>query len=363
VMRPVERILVRCPNWVGDVVMSTPGLRALRRAYPEARIVGQLPEPLQPLLEGSGYFDEIWPVVPPRAGFSSLRAEAKRLANARFDLGIVVPESISSALRMRWGRVGRVTGFARDPLRRWLLDEVVPAPKEWGRRRLISRERFVLCLMGAVGVPGDDLMLGLRVTDEEEARLDSVLNEQGQGLADLLRDPPIVLVPGASFGSSKCWPADSYGELADRFAGRGRNVILVGGPGEHARIEAVRVSMSSRPIVLDGVLDLGNLKALIRVARLLVSNDAGARHIAAAFDVPSVVFFGPTSVSKTADHLEAIEILETEHDCRPCYRRTCPIDHRCLRSISVDAADAAAFRALGRQRSQELDSSLRGAIG
>lgn len=343
--------------------MATPGLRALRKAYPEAWIVGQLPLGLVPLLEGSGYFDETWPVVQRRSGFARLRVEAKRLAKAHFDLGIVIPESISSALHMRWGRVGRVTGFARDPLRRWLLDEVVSAPAEWGRRRLISRERFVLRLMDAIGVESDGLTLGLFVTDEEEARLDTVLCEQGRDIVELVRDPPILLAPGASFGASKCWPAESYGELADRFAERGRSVILVGGPGEHSRIEAVRASMKSRPIVLDGVLDLGSLKALIRRAGLLVANDAGARHMAAAFDIPSVIFFGPTSVSKTADNLTRIEILETKHACRPCYRRSCPIDHRCLRSITVADADDAVSRALGRKGAKAKDSSASRAIG
>lgn len=343
--------------------MATPGLRALRKAYPDAWIVGQLPEALQPLLEGSGYFDECWPVVSRRAGFSALRVEAKRLANARFDLGIVIPESISSALRMRWGRVGRVTGFARDPIRRWLLDEVVAAPREWGRRRLVSRERFVLGLMGAIGVENDGLNLGLCVTQEEQSRLDAVLRGQGQSVAELFRDPPIVLAPGAGFGDSKCWPTESYGALADRLAERGPRVILVGGPGEHSRIEAVRNSMKSNPIVLDDVLDLGGLKALIRTARLLIANDSGTRHIAAAFKIPSVVFFGPTSVSKTADNLEAIEVLEAQHDCRPCYRRSCPIDHRCLRSISVSAAADAASRALDRPSGQTLNQSVRGAIG
>ena len=341
--------------------MATPGLRALRTAYPEAWIVGQLPVGLAPLLEGSGYFDEIWPVVPRRSGFSRLQVEAKRLAEARFDLGIVIPESISSALSMRWGRVGRVTGFARDPLRRWLLHEVAVAPQAWGRRRLVSRERFVLELMAAIGVESDDLTLGLVVTDGEEARLAAALGEQGREIAELVRDPPVLLAPGASFGTSKCWPAESYGELADRFAARGRSVILVGGPGEHRRLEAVRASMKSRPLVLDGVLDLGSLKALIRRAGLLVANDAGARHIAAAFDIPSVIFFGPTSVSKTADNLAAIEILETEHDCRPCYLRNCPIDHRCLRKISVADADAAVSRALGREAGKAQARSALGA--
>ncbi len=346
-----ERILVRGPNWLGDVVMSTPGLWALRRSRPEARIVVQVPKPLGPLLEGTGVCDEIWPVESRRGDWGALRAEAARVASFGFDLGIVIPESISSALRMRWGRVGRITGFARDPIRRWLLDDVVEAPGEWGRRRWVSRERFVMRLMNAVGaVDDDDLVLRLRVTRAEEDRLEHQLGRVGLGLAEFDRSPPIVLAPGASFGDSKCWPARRYAELADRFARRGRIVMLVGAAGESARLEAVREAMRSDPIVFDGVLDLGALKALIRAAGLLVANDAGARHLAAAFGVPSVIFFGPTSVAKTGDNLDAIEILEADHDCRPCYLATCPTDHRCLRSIDVDRAEEAAMRLLGRAR-------------
>ena len=110
--------------------------------------------------------------------------------------------------------------------------------------------------------------------------------------------------------------------------------------------------MESRPIVLDGVLSVGGLKSLLRGARVLVANDAGARHVAAAFGVPSVVFFGPTSVAKTADHLAQIQVLESDHDCRPCYRRICPIDHRCLTTIDVDTAEAATERALAEAPSQ-----------
>ena len=344
-----ERILVRCPNWLGDVVMATPGLRALRRAHPEAWIVAQLPLGLIPLLEGSGYCDELWPIVPRSSGLGALRAEARRVAQFRFDRGVLIPESISSALRMRWGRVPRIVGFARDPFRRLLLTEEVPAPSDWGARRLVSRERFVVGLMEALGAaPTTDLRLGLCVTRDEEARLEVALAKHGLGLAALDRDRPVVLAPGASFGASKCWPPEYYAELADRFAARGRRVILLGGPGEGALLARVRGQMESKPVVLDGVLDLGGLKALLRSTKLLIANDAGARHVAAAFGVPSVIFLGPTSLEKTADNLDQIEILEREFDCRPCYKRNCPIDHRCLRMITVEDADAAASRALER---------------
>ena len=135
-------------------------------------------------------------------------------------------------------------------------------------------------------------------------------------------------------------------------------MLLIGTAAERDRLGAVQRQMASEAIDLGGVLDLGTLKALLRRTRLLVANDAGARHVAAAFDVPSVIFFGPTSVTKTAENLARTEVLETEHGCRPCYRRECPIDHRCLTSIDVAEALAAVDRALDRPHSLELKASL-----
>lgn len=367
--RSRERILVRAPNWLGDAVMTTPALRALRRQRPEAWIVVQLPSHLAPLLEGSGLCDEVWSLASRSGGLRGWRADVARIAADRFDLGIAMPESISSALLMRLGRVGRVVGFARDPLRRALLHRAVPAPADWGRRRMVSRERFGLVLVAAAlgdetdggrtsaaegGVralaspsrPEPDLRLALSVTAAETARLARALAEAGLASEAFAADPPVVLAPGASFGAAKCWPAESFAALAERLRARGLPVLLLGAPGESARLRAVCAAME-RPEavgVLDGSLDLGALKALMRGARALVANDAGARHVAAAFGLPSVIFFGPTSVAKTPDNRDAIEVLERDHACRPCYLRRCPIDHRCLRSIGVDEAEAATLR-------------------
>ena len=347
---PVRRILVRCPNHAGDVVMATPGLAALRAAHPEAEIVAHLPAALIPLLEGAGLVDALWPVESRGGGVTALRREAARIAASRFELGIAIPESISSALLLRLGRVAHVVGYARDPVRAALLHERVRAEAGWGRRRLVSRERFVLRLMAAAGaeVGSGPPRLRLATTEAEAARLEAALRPLGTDLAALRRDPPIVLAPGAGFGEAKCWPAESFAALADRLARAGHPICLVGAPGEEALVASVARAMQTRPLVLAGTLDLGALKVLVRGARLLVSNDAGARHVAAAFEVPSVVFFGPTSVAKTPDNLERVEVLETDHACRPCYRRRCPIDHRCLRTLSVDQAEQATRRAVVR---------------
>lgn len=202
----VRRILVRCPNHAGDVVMATPGLAALRAAHPDAEIVAHLPGPLIPLLEGAGLVDALWSVESRGAGLGALRREAARIAAGGFDLGIAIPESISSALLMRLGRVAHVVGYARDPVRAALLHERVGVESTWGRRRLVSRERFVLHLMEAVGAPiaSGPPRLRLATTAAEAERLDTALRSLGTGLAALRREPPIVLAPGAGFGEAKC---------------------------------------------------------------------------------------------------------------------------------------------------------------
>jgi heptosyltransferase-2 len=346
------KILVRAPNWLGDLVMSTPGFNALRLAHPDAHIVGLVTEPLAALLAGSKDFDEIWTIG--SRGLASIRGAARRIATESFDLGIVIPESISSALMMRWGRVSRVVGYARDPVRRLLLHEIVPAPAEWGRRRLVSKERFVLGLMRSVCAEGKDTRLRLETTLDETDRLGAFLASHELDLERIESKPPVVLAPGASYGDSKCWPVAHYAGFADEMARRGECVVLIGTEAESSRTRRVREAMRSSPVDLTGGLDLGMLKALLSRAKLLVANDAGARHMATAFGVPSVVFFGPTSVAKTDENLESVEVLETEHSCRPCYRRSCPIDHRCLTSIDIPEAIAAADRALKATPTNEL---------
>lgn len=352
-MNDVRRIVVRCPNWLGDVVMSTPGLCALRARYPDAWIVAHAPITLVPLLAGNAHVDEVWPVHSRGGGGKGWWRDVAMLRAGGFDLGLAIPESISSALLMRLGGVTRVVGFGRDRVRRALLHEVVPAPAGWGRRRLVSKERFVLRLMAAATSSDERVTpLELAVTPAEKEEFVLALERAGMSHADYQLSPPVVIAPGAGFGESKCWPPESFASLGDRIAALGLPVVLLGAPGESHRLARVVDQMESRPIVLDGVLSVGGLKSLLRGARVLVANDAGARHVAAAFGVPSVVFFGPTSVAKTADHLAQIQVLESDHDCRPCYRRICPIDHRCLTTIDVDTAEAATVRALEEAPSQ-----------
>jgi heptosyltransferase-2 len=124
-------------------------------------------------------------------------------------------------------------------------------------------------------------------------------------------------------------------------------VLLIGSAAESALTGAVREAMRERAWDLAGALDVGTLKALVRQLSLLVCNDAGARHIAVAFGVPCLVFFGPTSLAKTNVNLENVHILEIDVACRPCYLRECPIDHPCMREIRPDSVISLACEVLG----------------
>jgi len=331
--REVREILVRAPNWLGDVVMSTPGLHALRKGFPKARITVQIRPGLEPLLAGSPDVDRVWPVTSYHRGARALLFEATLLhRKARFDLGVCLPDSFSSAALMRLARVRHVVGYRRGG-RTPLLHDGVPPLAEWGPRRMVARERSVLHLIESLGIKADDETTKLFTTPSEEAAVAELFAVSG---IDVDRDLLVGLVPGAAYGPAKRWPAEHFARVADALASAGARSVLIGTAAEASVCAEVAAGMREPVVDLSGRLDTGGLKALVRLLALLVCNDAGARHVAAAFGVPCSVFFGPTSVAKTNANLAAVRVFETQDACRPCYRRECPIDHRCLRGIAPD---------------------------
>jgi len=335
-MPSATRILVRAPNWAGDVVMATPGFRALRAAHPDAEIAVQLREAHAPLVAGAPWFDRVLPLRDDHRSVSALLREALALRAERFDLGLCLPDSFSSALRMRLGGVRRIVG-RRTQGRGFLLDVAVEAP-----RGLVARERQVLDVVAAAGCPERGVQLELFTTADERDRAERALAacgiEAGAALA--------AIAPGASYGSSKLWPAASFAQVGDALAGDGLAVAILGAPGEAALAARVAAAMRAPAAVLAGDLDLGATKAVLQRARVLVCNDAGARHMAVAFGVPAIVLFGPTSLEKTNLNLELVTPLAADVACRPCYQRSCPIDHRCMTRLRPESAIAAARAAL-----------------
>jgi heptosyltransferase-2 len=340
-MSQPQEILVRGPNWTGDLIMASPGFRALRAGFPDARITLHVRPGLIPLVSGAPWFEEVLPVHSYRQGLPALLREASRLRARRYDLGLCLPDSFSAALLMRAAGVAQVVGYARG-WRRPLLHRAVEPPGGRGGRLMIARELHVLGLVEALGCPAQGTELQLFASEQDRAGAARELRRAG-----LAEDRPYaVLAPGASFGPSKLWPAHYFANVGDRLVREGVQLAVVGTAEEAPLVAQVCGAMEEPAADLAGRLDLGALKAVLSAARLLVCNDAGARHVAVAFGVPCVVMMGPTALEKTNMNLERVSVLTADVECRPCYKRECPIDHRCMTRISPEAVMAEAQPAL-----------------
>jgi heptosyltransferase-2 len=352
-MSQPREVLVRGPSWTGDLVMATPGFRALRSGFSEARLTLHLRAALLPLLSGAPWFDEVLPLESYGKGTAALLREGRALRARRFDLGICLPDSFSSALLMRLAGVRSIVGYRRNG-RGLLLHRWVPPPQTGGGRIMIARERHVLGLVEAVGCPPQGTELELHVTEAEAAEARRKLEDHGVSAGEAIA----LLAPGASYGPSKLWPPDRFARVGDLLGEAGASVVLVGTQAERGLSKRVLSAMQGPAADLTGELGLGALKAVVRSARVLVCNDAGTRHIAVALGTPCVVVMGPTSLEKTNLNLERVMVLCADVDCRPCYLRECPIDHRCMTRVSAERVARAALRAL----SPDAEERFRGQV-
>lgn len=329
---------MRAPNWVGDVVMATPALRALRAAWPGAEIVLEGRPFLTGLARGMPGVDAFLP--DPGKGPFATWARARRLAARRFDQALLLPDSVRAATAPFLARIPVRAGYARDPLRRALLTRALPPPSEGGRRVPIPMVERYLRITRALGCPDAGERTELRVDAEAAARVAGRLARTG-----VSPDAPrLVVTPGASFGSSKLWPPAHFAAAADTIAQRhGLRVVLAPGPGEEALAREVAARMKEPAAVLDDPpTRLDELLALIAGARLHLGGDTGPRQMAVATGVPTVVVMGPTDPRHSAHSLERQRVLREPVECSPCHLKTCPIDHRCMTRIGPERAAAAA---------------------
>ncbi len=353
-----EKIVVVLPNHLGDLAMATPALRALRRGRPGADITGVVREGLEGLLEGSPWLDRLVAhrVYRRHGRLSRLASRAplgRRLRGA--DLAIVLPNSWSGAILAALTGARRRIGYARRG-RAWLLTDPIPAPRHHGRFEPLAMERYYLDLMvRGVGCPDTGTHIELPLDPECERRCDRLFAEHGFDAST----PLVCLAPGAGFGPSKLWPLPYVAETARALLDDGAQVALVHGPGEEPLAREIRALAGPGLVALGGdAMTLGLLKSVLARARLLICNDAGARHVAAAFEVPALVLFGPTSLGYTNLNLKKTRILREAVECSPCQLRVCPIDHRCMTRLlpaRVVAEARAALRDPAWQGSVELE--------
>lgn len=311
-------ILVRTPNWLGDLLMSTAFLHALMARFPNASvdlIVRQGFEVL-PLPHRGRILPYHKPTQPPGKFGRDLRGQG-------YSHFFVLPPSLSSAWMAFRSGVPRRIGYAGGG-RGWLLNQ---APPYRHAHRSVHLVREYLSLLDIWGDNGDTEYFPL--LEPEQEWCDAHLPQAVAELQDY-----VVLAPGAEFGPAKQWPLDHYRELAASLENQGRRVVVTGLAKDREAGDRI-LSGSPRGLNLCGDTDLPGLVAMLARAALLVSNDSGAMHIAAALRRPQIALFGSSNPAWTAPLNTRAEVLYRGLSCSPCYKRVCPLGHtNCLWEIA-----------------------------
>src|SRR6267143_60216 len=344
----VKRILVRGTNWIGDAVLTTPALMAIRKGFPKAKIALLVKPAIAELLHHHPAVDEIvlYRDPGPHAGLGGKLTLARLLRRGRYDLAILLQNAFEAAAITALAGIPNRYGYATDG-RSFLLTHRVPLTPKVRRKHQVH---YYLELLRPLGIPVEPEPSTLRTTPGEDAEAIEHLRAFGV-------DPKKVLIglnPGSIYGTAKRWLPERFAEVADRVAAEHGGVVLIfGGRGEEELGAAIAGKMTAPAIVLSGRTTVRRLMALIKQCRLFITNDTGPMHIATAFGVPTVAIFGPTDPATTSPFGSRHELVRHPVDCSPCLLRECPIDHRCMQGISVEMVRAAAMRQIGTRSASE----------
>lgn len=352
-----SRILVVQPNWVGDSVMATPMLRAVRELYPNSHIAYLMRRYVKPIYTGMPWADQL---LTYRTGKTTARAGrgvffdlAARLRAGKFDMAILLPNSFRAALICKMARIKRILGYERDGRGFLLSDRLLPA-KERGKFIPTPMLRTYMGLARYLGAPGRDCHMELFVTPSERRDAETILkNADLDPAAGRSPESPWVLLnPGANYGAAKCWLPDYFAQVADQLITRHNATVLISAaPRERAIVSAILAQSAQAPRLVDlsaHGLTLGALKEIVRRCDLMITNDTGPRHIAAAMDTPVITIFGPTDPAWTQINYPRERQLSVPVFCGPCQRKTCPLDHRCMTRVTPAMVMRAAEELLGK---------------
>lgn len=393
-----DRILLRGVNWLGDAVMSTPALLRLREAYPAAQIVLLTPAKLADLWRDHPAINAVVSFEASESAF----AVGRRLRAGKFQAGLILPNSFRSALEIKLAGVPVRIGYGGQ-LRQWLLTQAVPPRSEARPMRKRSEaeiRHLTTSSVGAGEAPGAPATAAAstaqgthhiyqylhlaRCLGANPAPVAPRLFVREADVLDALRrfdinrvpgTPIYGLNPGAEYGPAKRWPAENFVEAAVRVqqVSPGRWLIL-GGAGDAAlagkvtgMLEAAfsrfkgRVGAPQLEEVtnLAGGTSLRELCAVLKACRVVLTNDTGPMHVAAALGTPVVALFGSTSSELTGPGLPQDPrhaLLQARVPCAPCFLRECPIDFRCMKQFEASRV-AEAVLSLANQAANAKDAN------
>lgn len=287
--QPAERLLVVMPTWFGDILMATPTLRALRRLWPDAHLAVLVRENLTDLLEGLPFIDEILPSLSNGKGASAFRL-AKRISKLKFDTAVLLPNSFRSAALASMAGIPRRIGYERDGRGVLLTDKLIP--RRDGRHFIpvptLDYYLSIVHYLGGQAYDGDHVMeVATRPEDDQRA----------VALLAAAKGKPVVLLNPGAQKEFKRWPAERFAQLAGRCSQElGCAVAVTGSPDEREVLARVTGAATTKVIDLPKAgMNVRLLKSVTQHAAVMVTNDTGPRHLAAACGTPVVTLFGPTT--------------------------------------------------------------------
>ena len=324
------RILVRASNWLGDSVISVPAVRAIKAGRPDAHVTIAAPEKIASVWKLVPDVDEVLP-LPAKSFFAALRGIRRQ---PPFDVAILLPNSLRTALEVWFAKIPRRVGFAGHH-RRWLLNQIVPEEPRRGpiQHQVYRYLRIARELGGPKTAPDMRKFLPRIRTNGAPAKL--------------------ALCPGAEYGPAKRWLPERFGEVALAIAhDRPVQWILFGTSADQERGAAIEAALGAHCVNRIGQTTLDQLAAELGECALLLTNDTGTMHLATLLGVPVVAIFGSTEPRLTGPLGTGHRILRHQVECSPCFLRECPIDFRCMKAVGVAEVIAAVSAELDQWQSR-----------
>lgn len=333
-----ERVLVKEVNWLGDVVMSLPALRAVRGAFPRSHLSVMIKRELASFFDGSRWIDELI-TYSLRSGVQGLRDRKRMVEEIRkrnFSICVLFPNSFDSALWPTLARVPVRAGFARDGRGFLLTNRVKPGPAILEVHQVYY---YLDMLRRTLGVAGDPTAYEPDVAAPARERMETFLEEKRRHK----EAPLLALAVSAAYGPAKEWPTEHFAALIDMLADKhGAECVLVGAPSERKKAEEIAGRAKAETMVAAGETSVGEVVALLSLCAGFAGNDSGAMHVAGALNLPTVGIFGSTSPERTAPLGQKTKILQKPLPCAPCLERTCKLNtYECLHALQPKEVVAA----------------------
>ncbi len=335
--KKIKRLLIRSTNWIGDAIMTTPAVRAIRHNFPDARI-DMLAKPwVAPVFAHSPHVDRVvaYDANGRHRGIGGVLRLAGDLRASRYDAAILFQNAVEAAIIAFLAGVPRRIGFDTDA-RRLLLTHPVRRTRAI---KSIHQTGYYLKILEGAGLSTGRPTLELHLDPRDTRQAEQMLKQFG-----VASDQPIVgLNPSATFGPAKQWFPERYAALGDRLHEElGASILIFGGPSDRDLGRTITRLMASPAFDLSGRTSLGQAMAMIDRCTAFVTNDSGLMHVAAALNTPLVAVFGSTNATTTSPFSDTSRIVRVPIDCSPCMKPICPLGHmNCMRRVSVDmVADA-----------------------